>query len=92
MLFWFLQWLLDSLAKKPKKGAKIRFSETETTKHYRDFKKYQALEYPSRQETESCMLCRYICQTKKSPFEGDDDLQIARAQLRKNGIDPDKVL
>ena len=87
MLGRFLQFIFDLLARKPKREVKIRFSERETTKHYKDFKKYLALEYPSLDETEEIRLCRYACQTGKSPFVGDHSQQIVEALLKKNGTD-----
>lgn len=64
----------------------------ETTKNFKDFKRFQSIKHPHLAETEKNMLCRYVCQTKRSPYVGDQDLEQARDLLIKNGIDPDKVL
>jgi hypothetical protein len=64
-----------------------------TTKHFESFKVFFLLEQesPYSYYSEGDILCRYMFQTKKSPFEDDPDFKLAKATLKRNSIDPNQV-
>lgn len=76
------KWLIKLLGGKSEKPV-IR----ETTQHFKDFVKLYFLENPGViYESEDNLLCRYILQTKKSPYVGDESLAMARETLKRNGV------
>ena len=86
-----LNWLLK-LFFKSRRTPSIKPFDNKVTQHFESFKRYYLLENPNVNVVrEEIILCHYVCQTKKSPYVGDKDLERAKALLRRNGINPDNV-
>lgn len=86
-----LDWLFKLFSRRSVVVEEVKFSKLETTKHYNDFRNYRRKEHPTLCETEENTLYVYVSQTQKSPFAGDENLELAKALLRKNNVPFEKI-
>jgi len=87
-----LNWLLK-LFFKSRRTPSIKPFDNKVTQHFESFKRYYLLEHPLEHPNvplykEEIILCHYAQQTKKSPYVGDEDFELAKALLKRNGKIP----